>query len=215
MKVMRRRPVAPRQRDGRVPCAGGHLMSSVSTDDCRDRRPRKRQGAAVRTRPRRPDRRGPCLQARFVSPPMPAAALRDADILWITYDTPVDDDDARDVELVIARVERRCCRICATARSCSSPRSCRLARHGDCASLFAAPLGRGLTSPTRRRDLRLGRPIAAFVEPDRIVVGVRDATRPQRLEPLLQPISRSSMWMSRRVGRDDEARHQRLPRDVA
>ena len=33
----------------------------------------------------------------------PAAVLRDVDIVWITYDTPVDDDDRTDVEVVISR----------------------------------------------------------------------------------------------------------------
>src|SRR5687768_15499475 len=33
-------------------------------------------------------------------------AVRDIEVLWIAYDTPVDDDDNADVDYVIAQVER-------------------------------------------------------------------------------------------------------------
>jgi Predicted UDP-glucose 6-dehydrogenase len=36
----------------------------------------------------------------------PADALRDAEIVWCAYDTPVDDDDNAQVEWVVERVQR-------------------------------------------------------------------------------------------------------------
>lgn len=44
------------------------------------------------------------------------AACANADILWLCYDTPVNDNDESDVESVLTNFQKRC-RICRTARS--------------------------------------------------------------------------------------------------
>ena len=36
----------------------------------------------------------------------PAAAFKDAELVWVTYDTPVDEDDRADVDYVLTRVEK-------------------------------------------------------------------------------------------------------------
>ena len=43
---------------------------------------------------------------RFGSPPIPRRHSAGADILWVAYDTPVDDEDRADVEFVVQRVVR-------------------------------------------------------------------------------------------------------------
>src|SRR6266446_6071098 len=36
----------------------------------------------------------------------PEEAVRDAEVLWVAYDTPVNDDDSADIDFVIAQIEK-------------------------------------------------------------------------------------------------------------
>ena len=125
----------------------------------------------------------------------PAAALRDADILWITYDTPVDDDDRADVEAVISRATELLPLLPVGAVVLvSSQLPVGTTRRLRDAFTRETP-GRGLHFAYSPENLRLGQAIAAFVEADRIVVGCETDTARQRLEPMLQKLGRPMVWM--------------------
>ncbi len=119
-------------------------------------------------------------------------ALRDADVVWIAYDTPVDEDDRADVEYVLSRAR--------ALVAAADPRA---------VILISSQLPVGSTrlleesSPQGRRvlayspeNLRLGDAIAAFTKPDRIVVGIRPEGDRDRIEELLGVFSNRIEWMS-------------------
>lgn len=122
-------------------------------------------------------------------------ALAGARRAWVTFDTPVDDDDGADVEWVlehalellaelpedslvvvssqlpvgsIATLEERCA-----------------VRRGDAGLRFACV----------PENLRLGRAIESFRARDRIVAGVRDERDRAELAELLAPFTEEIQWM--------------------
>jgi UDPglucose 6-dehydrogenase len=129
------------------------------------------------------------------------AAMRDIDVLWITYDTPVDEADVADVGYVIDRIERMFPLIgpgnlvlissqipVGTTRRLEQAYSTFRKSSGlpDSQVGFAY-------SP---ENLRLGKAIDAFMHPDRVVVGCRRVSDRSTLEALLQPITARIAWMS-------------------
>src|SRR5262245_46994775 len=123
-------------------------------------------------------------------------AVSGADIVWIAFDTPVDDDDRADVEEVVdqvvdlyedlkdgslvlvssqlpigtvAELERRWSEVAGTRR----------------VSFACSP-----------ENLRLGKAIEVFTHPDRVVVGVRSDRDRHCLEELFAPITNRIEWMS-------------------
>jgi UDPglucose 6-dehydrogenase len=117
-------------------------------------------------------------------------ALRDAEVIWITYDTPVDANDRADVDYVMARV-----------------RAVVAAADPSAVIIISSQLPVGSTRllehPTRPRrtlayspeNLRLGDAVAAFTQPDRIVVGIRPEGDRDRIEELLGAFSSRIEWM--------------------
>jgi len=114
-------------------------------------------------------------------------ALEDAELVWIAYDTPVDEDDRADVEFVLERA-----------------RSIVAAADPEAVILISSQLPVGTTQllerPSRTfayspENLRLGDAIAAFTRPDRIVVGVRPGADRRLIEEVLSPFSVRIEWM--------------------
>jgi UDPglucose 6-dehydrogenase len=136
--------------------------------------------------------RGLSAGLRFTA--SPDAAARAADVLWVTYDTPVDDDGNADPGFVIAQVERvlpEFTRDPIVLISSQLPvGSIRRMEH----------TARGTTGPLRfaccPENLRLGSSVRDFLHPDRIVAGVRSDQDRQALENFLGSITRSIEWMS-------------------
>ncbi len=119
-----------------------------------------------------------------------AAAAAEADVLWVTYDTPVDAEDRADVESVIAQVGRvlphlRAGAVVIVSSQLPVGSTARLARLRPDVHFAASP-----------ENLRLGKALAAFREPDRVVVGVRDAAARATIAELLAPITTRIEWMS-------------------
>lgn len=122
--------------------------------------------------------------------------VSDCDVVWITYDTPVDDDDCADVEFVVEQVARVFPAVRAGALVLVSSQlpvgtTARLER-----MFFGARPDAGVTFGYSPENLRLGKALAAFQQPDRVVVGLRhDADRP-RVSALLAPFTRRVEWVS-------------------
>ena len=117
---------------------------------------------------------------RFTADPRAVAST--TDVLWICYDTPVDDDDESDVDYVLERAHR----------------VLPLLRDGTLViSSAQLPVGTFRVLESTYPDLlfsycpenlRLGRAIDAFERPARVVIGVRDDRARPRLEALLRPL---------------------------
>ncbi len=133
---------------------------------------------------------------RLVFTSHPAEALEDAEAVFITFDTPVDDEDHSD----LTPIERACAEIAAAAR-----------RPLTAVVMSQVPVGtcRGLAGQHRKRapepeftllyqpeNLRLGQALENFTRPDRIVVGAEDRMAAGKLEPLYQGIPGERLVMS-------------------
>lgn len=116
-------------------------------------------------------------------------ACGDADILWVTIDTPVDDDDQADVESVLRSV-RRCVAELPTGALVLLSSQLPV---GTCRKLESEFIGyRFACSP---ENLRLGQAIAVFEKPDRVIAGYRDAKSRAQLETIFRPFSNEIIWM--------------------
>jgi UDPglucose 6-dehydrogenase len=125
-----------------------------------------------------------------------ADAVRRAQVVWVAYDTPVDDEDRADVEFVVERVSRLFpCLGAGTLVLISSQLPVGTTRRLE--RLYAAacsdkPVSFGY-SP---ENLRLGKAISVFTQPDRVVVGMRSQAHRERVAALLRPITDHIEWMS-------------------
>ena len=115
----------------------------------------------------------------------PTEALADADVLWITYDTPVDEDDRADVDWVKERI-----------------RGLLEERGPETFVVISSqlPVGTVGTLGAHRvacipENLQLGRAIDAFSRPERVVVGIGSETDRSPVERLLAPITDRIEWM--------------------
>jgi len=116
-----------------------------------------------------------------------AAAV--ADVLWVTYDTPVDDDDRADVDFVIARAGE----ILPHLRDDAVVLVSSQLPVGSVARLEAM---RALDFACSPENLRLGKAIEVFSQPDRVIVGVRSERAKARIAAMFAPITTKLEWMS-------------------
>jgi UDPglucose 6-dehydrogenase len=119
----------------------------------------------------------------------PSAAAR-ADLVWVTYDTPVDADDRADVELVVGHVAN----VLPHLRDGAVVLVSSQLPVGSCARL--EQMRPGIRVACSPENLRLGKAIAVFSDPDRVVIGVRDDAAKATITELLAPITTKLEWMS-------------------
>jgi UDPglucose 6-dehydrogenase len=124
------------------------------------------------------------------------AAVAGADIVWVTFDTPVDDDDRADVDSVVRAVAALFPSLAdgvtvivssqvpvGTTRQLEE----RFTREAN---------GRRAAFAYSPENLRLGKAIDVFTHPDRVVVGVRRDQDRAAIAALLRPITTRIEWMS-------------------
>jgi UDPglucose 6-dehydrogenase len=136
------------------------------------------------------------LEARRLSFTTDATAIADAEVLWICYDTPVDDDDRADVDAVVGWSESLFPHLrdgAAVLVSAQLPVGtvARLER-----SFAAVANGRHVDFACSPENLRLGRAIGVFLDPGRIIIGVRNDSAREKLAPLLTKFCQNLMWMN-------------------
>ena len=123
-----------------------------------------------------------------------ADALAEADILWVTFDTPVDDDDQADVAWVRAQLDAvrphlrpgTLVLVSSQVPVGFTPQLERDWRQTDPSLQFAC-------SP---ENLRLGKAIEVFRQPERVVLGTGEGVDRARLARLFAPFSENIEWMS-------------------
>jgi UDPglucose 6-dehydrogenase len=121
---------------------------------------------------------------------------KDIDVLWVTYDTPVDDDDNADADFVMARIEQALLELRTEALVLVSSQLPvgSIRRLEQAATLHGGAVQLRIAySP---ENLRLGKAVNDFLHPSRIVVGVRSNRDKELLHGLLGTITESIEWMS-------------------
>ena len=126
----------------------------------------------------------------------PVQAVSGARVLWVSFDTPVDDEDRADVafvqneiELVLPYLDDGSVVLVSSQMPVGSIRKL---------EAFAAlhMPGKRLNFACSPENLRLGKALDTFLKPDRIVLGVRNLAARHVLEELLSPITARFEWMS-------------------
>jgi len=119
----------------------------------------------------------------------PKAACAEADVLWVTYDTPVNDRDESDVDFVLKNLSRALPYLPAGALVLISAQL----PVGTCAGLEKEfPQFHFACSP---ENLRLGKAIDAFEKAERAVVGVRKDAKKALLGELFKPFAVQTIFM--------------------
>jgi UDPglucose 6-dehydrogenase len=125
-----------------------------------------------------------------------ATVVSAADVVWITCDTPVDENDRADVESIVTGVERLFPHIRDGALLIVSSQvpvgtTARLQK------LFERVAdGRRVGFGYSPENLRLGQAIAVFTRPDRVVVGLRTAEDRPAIAELFRSFTDRIEWMS-------------------
>src|SRR5271156_6233663 len=108
----------------------------------------------------------------------PKIACANAEIFWLCYDTPVNDDDESDVDFVLANLRFALAHLQKGALVLISAQL----PIGTCAKLEKEfPQFHFACSP---ENLRLGKAIDSFEKAERVIVGIRDETKKTLLEKL-------------------------------
>ncbi len=133
---------------------------------------------------------------RLTFPSALADAVSKAEVVWITFDTPVDTDDRADVDYVIRQVISAFPHLADGAFVLVSSQLPvgsvrRLEAHWE-----HARAGRRVSFAASPENLRLGKAIEVFMRPDRVLLGVRTEDDRRTLEELFEPMAVSLEWMS-------------------
>ena len=116
-------------------------------------------------------------------------ACENADILWLCYDTPVNDSDESDVESVLANLRKSLPHLQNGALILISSQL----PVGTCAKLGKEfPQFHFACSP---ENLRLGKAIESFEKAERVIVGIRDDAKKSLLEKLFAPFTSQIIFM--------------------
>jgi UDPglucose 6-dehydrogenase len=123
-----------------------------------------------------------------------AAAVSSADLLWVNFDTPVDDDDVADVGYVLDRVRSTFPHLKDGAVVLISSQvpvgSTALLEH----DFAAVAKGRKVSFAYSPENLRLGDAIRVFTQSERVVIGVRGDDARKVIEPVLKPFCDTLLW---------------------
>ena len=131
---------------------------------------------------------------RFSSDPQDA--VRQSEIVWIAWDTPVDQDDHADVDAVMDNAARLFPHLSpGTLVLVSSQLPVGSVRRLEQGCLRVRP-DAGITFGCVPENLRLGQAIERFLHPDRVVVGVRRPEDRARVTALFAPFTDKLVWMS-------------------
>lgn len=122
--------------------------------------------------------------------------VRQSDIVWVTFDTPVDENDEADCDYVERQIRRlfphlgpQTMILISSQLPVGSTSRMEVAYRDE----FPSGEARFAYSP---ENLRLGKALQVFRQPDRIVAGVRSPEDREFLTGLLSPFQGRLVWMS-------------------
>jgi UDPglucose 6-dehydrogenase len=124
-----------------------------------------------------------------------AVAVGAAVLLWISFDTPVDDDDVADVGYVMDRVRGTFPHLkdgAVVMISSQVPVGSTAQIERDFAAIAN---GRKVSFAYSPENLRLGAAIQVFTQSERIVIGIRNDAARKIIEPVLAPFCDTLLWM--------------------
>lgn len=119
-----------------------------------------------------------------------------ADIVWVTIDTPVDEQDIADVDAVMSEVTQLFPYLKQAALlliSSQVPVGTTRKLLERCREEYPDKQISFACSP---ENLRLGKAIQVFTQPDRVIVGLADDADKQKITALFQPFTENLVWMS-------------------
>jgi UDPglucose 6-dehydrogenase len=123
-------------------------------------------------------------------------AVRRSNIVWVAFDTPVNEDDEADCAYVEKQIFRLFPHLLpGTMVLISSQLPVGSTSRLEAAYRQAFP-DRDVRFAYAPENLRLGKALQVFRNPDRIVVGVRSPEDRERLTGLFRPFSENLVWMS-------------------
>lgn len=123
------------------------------------------------------------------------SVIAGVDILWVTFDTPVDDDDRADTGFVIQRIRETFPFLHDGAIilvSSQLPVGTVIDLERDFA---AASSGKHVSFAYVPENLRLGKAIHVFRHPERVIVGLRDEAAKPVIMKVLAPFSDHIIWI--------------------
>lgn len=122
--------------------------------------------------------------------------VRGVEIVWVSLDTPIDEDDIADIQGVMSKIERVMHHMDESAALVISSQL-PVGTVGRLRQYAAAHFpGRRTAISYSPENLRLGTAVNDFLHPSRIVVGVASSADKPLLELLLSTITTSIEWMS-------------------
>ena len=121
-----------------------------------------------------------------------AKACATTDVLWVCEDTPVNDKDEADVDLVFDRI-RSCLPHLPTGATILISSQLPV---GSCARLQSEIVDHHFEVACSPENLRLGQALSIFQKPDRVVVGATSGSNRKKLGELFKPFSDRLVWMS-------------------
>lgn len=125
----------------------------------------------------------------------PSLALKDAEVLWIAFDTPVDEQDNADVHYIeknfdaVAKIVNGGTKIIISSQV---PVGYTQYQQNHFCDNYPGKKNYFAYSP---ENLRLGKSIKTFLEPDRIIIGIHPHEK-EIFFPLFSSISQRLEWMS-------------------
>ena len=125
-----------------------------------------------------------------------SSELEKCEIYWLTYDTPVDEQDIADVEFVFSEFEKSVIHLDTKAYILVSSQlpvgSTR--RLKEKAKLLRP--SNNFRFAVQPENLRLGKSLESFLEPERIIVGTESSAPEEVLEKLYSKFNVPIIWMS-------------------
>ena len=119
----------------------------------------------------------------------PKQACAGADVLWLCYDTPVNEQDESDVDFVLQNLRRNLPHLPNGALVLISSQL----PVGSCRKLEGEfPQFHFAYSP---ENLRLGKAIEAFTKPERVIVGQRSTAKQELIRELFKPFTSQVIFM--------------------
>jgi len=125
----------------------------------------------------------------------PSVALPDADVLWITFDTPVDEQDNADISYIEKNFDKIAPFIHEGMKIIISSQVPVGFTRNLKKQFYKKHFGKKVYFAYSPENLRLGKALKTFLEPDRIIIGIHPEEKEQFL-PVFTSISDRLEWMS-------------------